>query len=198
MNTSHHFHSWRCLGGVVYVVVIIQRTQVKWSTQICCNFPCSEGNLTLVMYALLHVIMTWKTLWEHLECLRGFYFLRNMAWKSFSLVFQSTQCQRALLLTASCCALKGLSGALCRNSHLSFSSHFCCPPRLGVEWNYRPLVIWVLRTLKLKSFMNSQILRTFCSSPYLGTRINAQNCVTGIYYTTNILFFIILLVWLVC
>ncbi len=148
MNTSHHFHSWRCLGGVVYVVVIIQRTQVKWSKQICCNFPCSEGNLTLVMYALLHVTMAWKTLWEHLECLRGFYFLRNMAWKSFSLVFQSTQCQRALLLTASCCALKGLRGALCRNSHLSFSSHLCCPSRLGVDWNYRPLVIWVLRTLK--------------------------------------------------
>lgn len=70
-------------------------------------------------------------------------FLWNMAWKSFSFVCHSTQCQRALLLTTSCCALKGLRGVLCWDSHLSFYSHFCCPSRRGVERNRRQLLIWV-------------------------------------------------------
>lgn len=60
-----------------------------------------------------------------------------------SYVCHSAQCQRALLLTASCCALKGLRGALYGDSHLSFYSHFCCPSRRRVEWNHRQLIIWV-------------------------------------------------------
>lgn len=114
--------------------------------------------------------MAWKTLWEHLECLRGYFFLRNMAWKSFSFVCNSTQCQRALLLTTSCCALKGLRGVLCRDSYLSFSSHFCCPSRRGVECNHRQLVIWVSllsKDIKVEEFYEQSRLENILLKPIL-------------------------------